>query len=82
MNIKKLMELHQARPFRPFAIHAADGRSFAIPHNEFLAFDPDGDTLVAYQPGGGLSILDLELITELELLPANGKPKGRGKKAR
>ena len=82
MNIERLQELHQARPFRPFAIHTADGRSFPIPHNEFLAFHPDGDTLVAYQPDGGLSILNLDQITELELLPTNGKSKGRGKKSR
>ncbi len=82
MNIERLRELHQARPFRSFAIHTADGRCFTIPHNEFLAFHPDGDTLVAYQPDGGLSILDLDLITALELVPPNGKSKGRGKKGR
>jgi hypothetical protein len=82
MNLEKLQELHQARPFRPFVIHTADGRIFPIPHNEFLAFHPEGDTLVAYQSHGGLSILDLALITELELLPANGKSNGRAKKPR
>lgn len=80
MNIGKLRELHQARPFRPCALQTADGRRFRVPHNEFPAFDPDGDRLAAYQCGGGLSILDLNLVTELELLPSNGKSGGRCKK--
>lgn len=60
--------MHQARPFRPFAIHAADGRAFAVPHNEFLACDPDGRGIVALRSDGMFSVLDLLLVTELEVL--------------
>jgi hypothetical protein len=73
MSIDDVRTLHQAQPFRPFAIHTADGRSFPIPHSEFLAYDPEGTTLVAFRPNQRFSILDLNLITELELLPANGE---------
>jgi hypothetical protein len=38
--------------------------------------------LVALRNDHTFSILDLDLVTELELLPANGKTKGRGKKSR
>lgn len=72
--------MHQARPFRPFAIHTADGRKFPIPLNEFLAYDPEGTTIVAFRTNHTFSILDLDLVTELEVLPANGKSKGRTKK--
>ena len=82
MKIEELRSLHQACPFRPFVIHMADGRTFSIPHNEFLAYDQDGGMLVALRNDHTFSILDLDLVTELELLPANGKTKGRGKKSR
>ena len=80
MKMSEIQRLHQTRPFQPFAIHMAGGRVLKIPHNEFLAYHPEGDTLVAYQNGESFSILDLDLITELELLPANGHSKRRAKK--
>jgi hypothetical protein len=79
MNIESLRELHETRPFRPFAIHAADGRTFPIPRNEFLAYDPEGALAVALRTNSAFSILDLELITELAALPVNGKKKRTGK---
>jgi hypothetical protein len=79
MKIESLRELHEARPFRPFSIHMADGRTLPIPHNEFLAYDPDGAMAVVLRTNGSFSILDLDLITELEILPINGKKKKAGK---
>jgi len=66
--------VHQARPFRSFTIHAADGRSFPVPHSEFLAYDPEGHTVLALRNDGTFSILDLPLITELEVLPNQAAP--------
>jgi len=80
MKIEDLRTIYQALPFRPFAIHTADGRTFPIPHNEFLAYDPEGRTIVAFRTNHTFSVLDLDRITELEVLPANGKSKGRTKK--
>lgn len=80
MRMEDLRTLHHAQPFRPFAIHTADGRVFPIPHSEFLAYDPGGTTLVAFRTDRTFSILDLGLVTELELLPFNGKSKRRRKK--
>jgi hypothetical protein len=74
MTIENLRTLHQARPFRPFAIHAADGRSFPVPQNEFLAYDPEGHTILALRTDGTFSILDLSLVTELEVLPNQAAP--------
>lgn len=69
MTIENLRRMYEARPFRPFAIHAADGRVFPVPHPEFLAYDTEGRTIVALRNDGAFSILDLSLITELEALP-------------
>ena len=75
MKMEDLRTSHQARPFRPFAIHTADGRTFPIPQSEFLAYDPEGSTAVAFRTDHKFSVLDLELVTELEILPRNGKKK-------
>jgi len=70
MTIEQLRRIHQASPFRPFTIHLADGRSFQIPHREFLSHSPSGRTVIVYDDNGdGFSVLDLLLVTELEINP-------------
>jgi hypothetical protein len=47
----------------------ADGRRFAIPHPDFLSFSPAGRTAVIFHEDGSASIVDLLLMTEIELSP-------------
>jgi hypothetical protein len=67
MTIDQLRDAHRANPFRPFTIHLADGRKFTIPHRDFLSHSPTGRTLIVYQPNDAFSIIDLLLVTELEV---------------
>jgi hypothetical protein len=67
MTIEQLRNVHQAQPFRPFTIHLADGRQVHVPHNEFLSYSSSGRTIIAHQPDDSFSILDLLLVTELEV---------------
>ncbi len=71
VTTEQLRRTHQATPFRPFAIRMADGRQFPIPHPDFLSFSPIGRTAVIFHPDGSASIVDLLLMTELELSPAS-----------
>ena len=71
MRIKELREIYQARPFQPFLIHLADGREVPVQHPDFLATDPKGRTIVVYRPDGGLNIIDLMLVTDIEMNPAH-----------
>jgi hypothetical protein len=80
MKMDELRSRHQQRPFRPFAIHTADGRTFPIPDSEFLAYDPEGATIIALCTNHTFSILDLGLVRELEILPRNGRTRRRTKK--
>ena len=80
MKMEDLRTMHQAQPFRPFAIHTADGRAFPIPHSEFLAYDPEGSTAVVFRTNHTFSVLDLDLMTELEVLRLNGTRKRRAQK--
>jgi hypothetical protein len=67
MTTEQLRTVHEAQPFRPFTIHLADGRSFLVPHREFLSRSPTGRTLIVYGADDAFSILDLLLVTELEV---------------
>ena len=69
MTLEAFREALNAQPFEPFAIHTADGRSIPVVSREFIMRDPRGRTVYVHQPSGGLSVIDLLLITELEKRP-------------
>jgi hypothetical protein len=71
MTIEKLREAHKAQPFVPFTIHLSDGRSFDVPHPEWLWLTPGGRVAwVAHGPRGTRSdMVDLLHVTSLELKP-------------
>ena len=71
MTIQQLRAAHKATPFRPFKVHMADGRHFHVPHPDFLSMSPSGRTIIVYQENEDFSILDLLLMTEIEMTPAN-----------
>lgn len=71
MTVDQLRRLHQSRPFQPFEIHLADGRSFAVDHPEVLAISPPGRTIGVGVEDGTIEIVDLLLVTSLKP-PANG----------
>jgi hypothetical protein len=74
MTIEKIRDLYDAKPFRPFLIHLADGRSIPVVHREFIAHAPSGRTMVVYQPDDSLNIVDLLLITDIEIKPNPSSP--------
>jgi hypothetical protein len=67
MTIDQIRNVHRAQPFRPFAIHVADGRVIEVPHQDFLSHSPTGRTIIVYHGDESFSILDLLLVTELEV---------------
>lgn len=69
MTIEQLRTTLRANPFQPFTIRTADGRQFPVPHPDFLSMSPTGRTVVVFQTDGSASIVDLLLMTGLELSP-------------
>ena len=67
MTVEQLKNVQGARPFQPFTIHMGDGRSFRVDHPEFLARSPSGRTIIVYQPDESFSVLDMLLVTELQV---------------
>jgi hypothetical protein len=45
----------------------ADGREIEVEHPEFMARAPSGRTVVIYQPDDSFNIVDLLLVTDLEV---------------
>jgi hypothetical protein len=58
-------------------IHLADGREVPVHHREFIMAAPSGRTVIVCQPDDTVNIIDLLLVTGLEL-----PPKDRGRRRR
>jgi hypothetical protein len=69
MTVEQLKNVHGAVPFRSFTIHMGDGRSFRVDHPEFLSRSQSGRTIIVQQPDESFSVLDMLLVTELEVHP-------------
>lgn len=67
MTAEQFRTMREANPFRPFTIHLADGRTLPVPHRDFVSQSPSGRTIIVYQSDEGFSVVDLYLVTELEV---------------
>jgi hypothetical protein len=72
MTIEQLKKVHQAVPFRAFVLHMADGRKIPVRHRDFLSHSETGRTVVVHHDGDDFSILDVLMITEIEVANGNG----------
>jgi hypothetical protein len=75
MTIDQLRGAYRAKPFKPFTIHMGDGRSFRIDHPDFVSHSPAGRTVIVYERDDSFHILDLLLMTEIEI---HGSPAQEG----
>ena len=65
--MEKIRELYELEPFRPFVMHLTDGREIAVAHRERLASAPSGRTVIVFKPDDSFNIVDLLLVTDLEV---------------
>jgi hypothetical protein len=78
MTTEQLKNAHEAKPFRPFTIHLADGTLLEVPHPELLWRTPSGRTIFVSTAGEDVAIVDLLLVTKLTL--HNGSTSGKRKR--
>ncbi len=78
MTIQQLRQMHQARPFQPFRVHLADGRHLDVQHPEYLSHTPSGRTVMIATPDERFEVIDLLLVTSLELLNGRIRRRPRG----
>jgi hypothetical protein len=66
MTIEQLRIMHRARPFQPFDIHLADGRTIPVEHPEFLSQSTSGRTIGVAVKDDAIEVIDLLLVTSLK----------------
>lgn len=71
MTTDQFANVLKQAPFRPFTIHMADGPVFHVSHPDFVARSKSGRTAIVFGDGDQYSVLDLLLMTEIEVHEAN-----------
>jgi hypothetical protein len=69
MILNEIHQLNWAKPFRPFTVNLADGRSIAVSHPELMALSPSANEIFVYQPTGMFDIVNLALVTSITAQP-------------
>ena len=77
MIVDQLRNVYNAQPFQPFVIHLADGREVPVVHRDFIMTVPSGRTVIVVQPDDTVNIVDLLLVTDLEIKPSANGSRGR-----
>lgn len=67
MTADRLRDILSKRPFRRFSMKLADGSRIPVHHPEVVALSPSGRTAVVVKPDESIEIVDLLLVTSLEL---------------
>jgi hypothetical protein len=79
MTIEQIDKVHQARPFRPFTIHLADGTKHRVVSPEFMSRTPGGRTIVVSAGEDAVAVVDLLLVTKITM--GNGAQRKKRRRA-
>jgi hypothetical protein len=77
MTTEALYRVHTARPFVPFYLRLGDGQKLPVAHPEMLAYSPKSRLAMVFLKDGSFEIVDLLLVTGLEVMPNGLKRKRR-----
>ena len=69
MTGEEVRQLLRARPFLPFLIRTADGRSIPVANCERGMVSPAGRTVIVYEADDSPHIVEVALVTSLEIEP-------------
>ena len=75
MTKDAIQNILRAQPFKPFSLRLTDGTLVPVPHPDFILVSQGGRTAIIHTEGEKFSILDLGLVTAIEL---GSKPAGSG----
>lgn len=67
MRIEEVRNLMQTRPFRQFVLHLSGDEAVRVPHPEHVLFLLDNRTVIVAGDEKGFSVIDLDLVTRLEV---------------
>ena len=69
MKPTTIRDLRDKAPFRPFAIHLAEGRSVTVVTPDHIMISPSNDEFAVYLPDGTLEVVDGKLVTSITRKP-------------
>jgi hypothetical protein len=74
MKPDEIRKLLHADPFRPFAVHVADGGRLLVKHEDFVALAPSGREMIVYRHDkhDDYEVVDVMLVTRLQVAARNG----------
>jgi hypothetical protein len=65
MQPDPIRSAHKLRPFKPFTIITASGKSYPIPQPEVMCQSPKGKSVVVMPKGNEVVMIDVASITEI-----------------
>ncbi|MBI2928148.1 MAG: hypothetical protein HYY24_20960 [Verrucomicrobia bacterium] len=68
MTKQELLERIEQRPFVPFKVRLTDGAEIDVPTGDHVHLHPSGRTLFVHLDRGGTKIIDVRLVTALEVM--------------
>ena len=79
MTAEAIRTYLEISPFRPINLVTSSGKSYLVPHPDFLTFSPTGRTCNVYAAGGEFFTM-LDVLTITEVAPAKRGAARRRKK--
>ena len=67
MTKEEVRERVLQKPFHPFKVRLADGLEIDVPTGDHFHLHPSGRTLFVHLDRGGTKIIDVALVTALEV---------------
>jgi hypothetical protein len=65
INIRKLLD--PKKRFHPFDVRTGSGGSYRVSSPEMIWISPDGEILILYRPNEGVTMIDVDEVTECHL---------------
>jgi hypothetical protein len=65
IRVSEIRELLRRQPFRPVAVHLADGRPFPVDHVDVLLISRNERTIIVAGMDGGYDVIDPIMVTSL-----------------
>jgi hypothetical protein len=78
MTMDDLRSVVHKAPFQPFTIHLADANQLHVPNPDFIALAGGGaSAVVTAVQGNGHNVVDISLITRIEVPAVPRPPRGK-----
>ena len=68
MTTEEIQERIEQKPFQPFKVRLTDGAEIDVPTGDQAHLHPNGSTLFVHLDRGGTKIIDITMVTALQVM--------------